>query len=217
MKKFILLLSAALLFAACYNGPTQTEIDKSRADAEQAMKEQARQDSLRKVRTLELARQDSLNRVTVNRLKPLFNEKTDEFTERTWVTPKSAPKYKSTNSCYCYFQKSGGQATNLRFVFSYYADDWLFIRNLIFNVDGVNYTVIPDDMETDCGYGGHIWEWFDESAKYHNTLIAAIANAKSVKVKCNGRQYYGVRTLTAAQIKSIKDTYEYYLALNGTV
>ena len=200
-------------------------INKAEADAKvaeerreaEALEKQHREDSIRHVRTIELARQDSLNRITVKRLKPLFVEKTDEFSNRTWITPKSAPKYKSTNSCYCYFMKTEGQVSNLRFVFSYYADDWLFIRSLIFNVDGVNYTVVPDDMETDCGYGGYIWEWFDESAKYHKEVIQAIANAKTVKVKCNGTKYYGVRTLTAAQIKSIKDTYEYYLALNGTV
>ena len=51
--------------------------------------------------------------------------------------------------------------------------------------------------------------------KYDEKFIKKIANAKSVKVKLNGRQYYDTRTLKAEQIKSIKDTYEYYLALGG--
>ena len=50
----------------------------------------------------------------------------------------------------------------MRFVFQYYSDDWLFIRNMIFNFDGENVRIIPDRMQTDCGDGGMIWEWCDE-------------------------------------------------------
>ena len=67
--------------------------------------------------------------------------------------------------------------------------------------------------------GGKIWEWCDEAVVGGNSVdekfIAKIANAKSVKVKMNGSQYYDTRVLTAEQIKSIKDTYEYYKALGG--
>ena len=102
---------------------------------------------------------------------------------------------------------------NFRFVFQYYAEDWLFIRSIIFNIDGENITIYPN-METDCG-GGYIWEWFDENYSYDLELIQKIANAKSVKMKLNGRQYYDTRTLTSTQINDIKLIYEYYKALGG--
>ena len=75
-------------------------------------------------------------------------------------------------------------------------------------------------METDCAYG-KIWEWCDESVNKNTSniteeFIKRIANATSVKIKLNGRQYYDTRTLNPTQIKTIKDTYDYYLALGGS-
>ena len=160
------------------------------------------------------------NDEVIARCSNLFNVKKDEFNNITWVKPKNAPKYRNQNGVYCYFATKDGRATRIfRFVYQYSAEDWLFIRFMIFNIDGENITIIPD-METDCGYGGIIWEWCDESVNNNTSgidedFIKKIANAKSVKVKMVGRQYSDIRTLSAAQIKSIKNTYEYYLALGG--
>ena len=113
---------------------------------------------------------------------------------------------------------TNGNPDIFRFVFQYYSDEWLFIRSMTFNIDGENYTIIPN-METDCGYGGMIWEWCDEYVgsigNVSKEFIEKLANSESVKVKMNGRQYYDTRTMTKAQISSIKDAYEYYLALGG--
>jgi len=148
--------------------------------------------------------------------KNLFRTSKDEFNDVIWYIPKSAPKYVNMNGVYCYFD---AKSSNFRFKFQYHADDWLFIENIIFNIDGENITIVPD-MNRDCGNGGRIWEWCDENINnYRATLnedfIKKIAHAKIVKIKMNGSQYYNTRVLTAAQIKSIKDTYEYYLALGG--
>ena len=160
------------------------------------------------------------NDEVIARCSNLFNVKKDEFSNITWVKPKEAPKYRNKNAVYCYFATEDGKATHIfRFVYQYSAEDWLFIRFMIFNIDGENITIIPD-METDCGYGGIIWEWCDEPVNNNTSgidedFIKKIANAKSVKVKMVGNQYSDIRTLSAAQIKSIKNTYEYYLALGG--
>lgn len=153
-------------------------------------------------------------------LKSKFTEKKDDFSERTWIEPKSAPKYRSRNAIYCYFSTVDGVPDNsFRFVFQYYADDWLFIRNIIFNIDEEIIRICPK-METDCGNGGMIWEWCDVSVNnsysdVDKEFINKIANAKSVKIKMNGRQYYQTKTMTSEQIQSIKDTYDYYIALGG--
>ena len=166
----------------------------------------------------EQARLDAINLEAIEKYKPLFNEETDEFSDFVWVTPKTAPKFVNRNGVYCYFVMHGGKPVTLRFRYQYYADEWLFIESMIFNIDGENITIIPD-MDTNCGDGGKIWEWCDEAVVGGNSVdekfIAKIANAKSVKVKMNGSQYYDTRVLTAEQIKSIKDTYEYYKALGG--
>ena len=79
-------------------------------------------------------------------------------------------------------------------------------------------------MKTDYGtdrYGCNIWEWCDQSVDndsisgINEDFIKKIANATSVKIKMVGNKYYKIRTLNFVQIKSIKNTYEYYLALGG--
>lgn len=218
MKNYLIVtvafIAGVLMFNSC-GGNEQAKSEKARIEAERAM---FVADSIAK----EHARIDSLNLLTIERCKPLFIEKNDEFSDYTWVKPKSAPKYRNRNGIYCYFATKNGSASNFRFVFQYYGGDWLFIQNMVFNIDGENIIIIPSNMETDCNLS--IWEWCDELVQSGNAtysineeFISKIANAKSVKVKLNGRKYYDTRTLTSSQIKSIKDTYEYFKALGGKI
>ena len=161
---------------------------------------------------------DSIRLDSINKLKKSYENKftfkKDEFSDKVWVEPKSCPKYRNRNGIYCYFAMENNKPTdNFRFVFQYYAEDWLFIRNIIFNIDGENFTIYPN-METDCG-GGYIWEWFDENYSNNLDLIKKIGNGKSVKMKLNGSQYYNIKTLTKQQIKDIKDMYDYYMMLKN--
>ena len=205
-KSFIISLTLFVILmttVGCFNDSTA-----SKSKIEDPVRAQFIADSLAK----EKAKLDSINAITVTRLKPFFTEKKDEFSDITWIEPKSAPKYRSMNGTYCYFAKKGEKVENFRFVFQYYADDWLFIESMIFNIDGENITISPS-MDTDCGYGGKIWEWCDTQISLE--FIEKLANAKSVKVKMNGSHYYDTRTLTTAQIQSIKNTYDYFKALGG--
>lgn len=219
MKKFLLLL-VAFATISCGSNSSNSNKAAERAAAEAAAKrEQFVKDSIARV---EFVRDSIAKAEVIKRCEPLFTVKKDEFSDKAWVEPKSAPKYRNRNGVYAYFATENGRAFNFRFVYQYYSDDWLFIKNMIFNIDGENITIAPD-METDCGNGGKIWEWCDvhvtggdsESIFVNEYFIKKIAEAKAVKVKMNGRQYYDTRTLTSAQIQSIKDTYEYYKALGG--
>ena len=146
-----------------------------------------------------------------------FVFKQDEFDEygRTWVHSKTEAKYRNQNAYYCYFQiNSDKSVSNFRFVIQYESDDWLFIENCIFNIDGDNIRFTPSKMERD--NDSRIWEWCDE--KLHGSdveLIRKIATAKSVKVKLNGKQYYDTRTIKEREIKAIKNTLYYYELLGG--
>lgn len=163
----------------------------------------------------EKAKRDSI----ISKLENSFTKEYDEFENRYWIKPKNSPKYVNMNGCYCYFQMNqDSTVSNFRFVFQYFAADWLFIDRMIFNIDGENTTIIPD-MNTDHA-NGNIWEWCDVSVdKYSSTnesFILKLANAKSVKVKLIGsNSYYKIKTLSEQQIKSIKETYNYYKALGG--
>lgn len=144
-----------------------------------------------------------------------FTIKKDEFSDRVWVEPKNRPHYNNINKIFCYFELKGDKASNFRFRIQYTGDDWLFIDQMIFKINNDRKIVfLPQEMKRD--NNSTIWEWCDESidSKYE-FLISAIANAKNVKVKFQGDQYYDVRTLSSEEIKYIKKTYDFYLALGG--
>ena len=221
MKRLLIYTSLFFVIIPCLFscGNLNAAIESTSIEEDSTEREQFIQDSIAHEQFI----QDSVEQATVAaetiaRLKSKFTEKKDEFNDVVWIKPNNAPRYTDRNGVYCYFAIKNGIAYNFRFRYQYYADDWLFIQNMIFNIDGENTTIYPD-METDCGNGGKIWEWCDESVSNSSNIdkyfILGIANAKSVKVKMNGRQYYDTRTLTEAQIKTIKDTYDYYLALGG--
>lgn len=155
-----------------------------------------------------------IDSATVKKLKPLFIISKEEFSNDNieWYTPKSAPKYTNRNALYCYFNTNNEKPGNLRLRMQYYSDDWLFIRNIIFSVDGVAINYQPQKMERDNG-DGYIWEWFDDSA--NTALVTAISNAKEVKMKLNGNQYHDIRNVSKDQIKSIKQTLDLYKAMGG--
>lgn len=162
------------------------------------------------------------NEKTIARCSKLFRVKSDEFSSSKWYYPQSAPHYVNSNACYCYFSFSGYSSQNFRFRFQYYGDSWLFIKSMIFNIDGTNYRIEPEmkrDNDT------MIWEWCDVRVVKKATLddrvpdedfIKRLGSAKSVKIKLNGTHYYDTKTLTSSQIKAIKNAYDYYVALGGT-
>lgn len=167
-----------------------------------------------------LERQRKEDSITAKKLKPLFDEQKDEFDANGgyWIQPKERPKYTNRNGIYCYFyMNKSGKPSNFRFVFQYYGDDWLFIQSLKIKADEKVLTYIPNNLKSDCG-DGKVWEWFDENKSQNASVSGIVFNisiAKTVKIRINGQQYYKDITLTNKQIKSIKNTVEYYRALGG--
>lgn len=154
----------------------------------------------------------------INELLPFFRVKKDEFDPRgkTWYEPKGAPQYTNRNGIYLYFGVQEGKPLSLRFRIQYYAEDWLFFKKVQFSIDDNAFEYIPSNTETDSGYGGKIWEWFDEPLnKKDRELIYALANANLAKMKFIGRQYYDIKTITKEQIKDIKRVLELYIAMGG--
>lgn len=147
-----------------------------------------------------------------------FSFTSDEFDEsgKIWVEPKTKPRYHSQDAYYCYFQINKDKtASNFRFVIQYEADDWLFIKDCIFNIDSEIIRFIPKKMERD-NEGGRIWEWCDQSIHGSDVdLIRKISTAEEVKIKFNGEQYYNTRTMKKKEIMSIKQTLKCYEDLGG--
>lgn len=144
-----------------------------------------------------------------------FTFRKDEFENKIWVEPKNAPKYTNVNRIYCYFLLRDKTASDFRFRIQYAADDWLFIKTIMFNLGNDKIlTFEPEEMQRDNETS--IWEWCDEQIDDKNeSLISALAYSKSVKVKFCGRQYFRTRDMTSKELEYIKKTYEFYQALGG--
>lgn len=170
---------------------------------------------------------DSLIYSGVLNNRKLFRTNEDEFSEITWYHTLAEPKYKGTNECFCYFSTKDNKPFNFRFVFQYYSSDWLFVKKMIFNIDGVNYEFKLDDVNRDVAYCGNIWERIDVCVfdnnignsyivtPFNKDFILALANSNIVKVKLIGSDYYDIRTISKKQIQSIKTAIEYYIAIGG--
>jgi hypothetical protein len=152
----------------------------------------------------------------IKALKSLFKHKKDEFSEgdAEWITPIASPRYRNENGTYCYFSKD-----NLRFVFQYHSDEWLFIKDCKFLIDDKPYNFIPEEVKRDNDETG-ITEWFDVNVNSNNQtveIIKALANAKTAKVKLIGNNYSEIKNITSKQLLSIKNTLEYYKALGNSI
>lgn len=164
------------------------------------------------------ARQQPVDSAAIRELSPLFKFDKDEFDPKgkTWIKPKSAPKYVDMNGMYCYFMQDNDGVSNFRIQIQYYSEDWLFIRKYQFSVDGKAYELLPGNVERDNG-GGSIWEWCDVQINTDDEkeLIKALSTAKNAKIKFVGDQYHKIRTIKEAELKSIKNTLDLYKAMGG--
>lgn len=213
---FSIICSIMLSFvSSSCSSETNSKIELTQEQKDSIQK--AIKDSIRISDSISLERKKE-KEATIAKLSKNFRISKDEFSDYSWIYHKSTPEYTNINSIHLYFKKdSDGSVSNLRFRIQYEGESWLFVENIIFNIDGENVTFIPGEMERDCGNGGRIWEWCDESASLNTSLIKEIANAKKVKMKLNGSQYYDTRTISDKQLKGIKETLEYYEALGGSL
>lgn len=160
-----------------------------------------------------------IDKSEIDKIKKDFVESHDEFDAAglVWYTPKDAPKHVDRNGIYLYFGKDETSMKSLRLRIQYYADEWLFINQIIFNIDGKVYRFFPTKMERDSGNGGKIWEWADEAIQDESDkdLVNALVNAKSAKMKLIGAQYYKIKAITKGQLASMRKTLQLYNAFGG--
>lgn len=204
-------------FSSCQskvNNSVRNEIDTTEAYVEEVDSTSiiAEQKRIEAEKVAE-AERNQQKKEELERLAKNFKQQKDEFSNKTWIYPMDRPKYRNRNATYCYFMKQNNAVRNFRFVFQYVNSDWLFIKDLIFNIDGKVFEYRRLDFNTDCG-GEQIWEWCDLQLS-DTDLIRALENAKSIKIKMNGDKYYDTRTLKSATIISIQNTIKYYKALGG--
>jgi hypothetical protein len=170
--------------------------------------------SIGEITTIEnepIAAETTVDSAKIKELKGLFTNRKDEFSENKteWITPKAAPAYRNSNGIYCYFSEN-----NLRFVYQFHSDDWLFIKEYKFLIDDKPYSFKPDETKRDNDETG-ITEWFDIGVSSYDgsmAIVEALANAKTAKVKLVGDNYVEVKNISTKQLNSIKNTLAYFKA-----
>lgn len=181
----IVAISIGCVFSSCQskvNNPSHNELDSTKTSVEEVdsaaiIAEQKQKEAEKAAEAEKVQKQkEELERLAKN-----FKLQKDEFSDKTWIFPKDKPKYRNRNTTYCYFMKQNNKVQNFRFVFQYVASDWLFIKDLIFNIDGKIYEYRRLDFNTDCG-GEQIWEWCDLQLSDVN-LIRALKKRRVLKSK----------------------------------
>ena len=71
----------------------------------------------------------------LDKLSKNFNQKKDEFSNKTWIFPKNKPKYRNRNATYCYFMKQSNEVSLISAalyfnVFYKYLSNKKLLRNL---------------------------------------------------------------------------------------
>lgn len=199
MKKVLVIFT--MIFLSCNSKPTNTEIELENIDTTSIVKP-----------VIESKKDEK----KAKELSQFFRVKKDEFESTEWIIPKSAPNYANYDALYCYFSINDGTPNNFRFVFHYVNDDWLFIENAKFSIDGKVFEYYPDEVKRD-NEGGQIWEWWDQHVTNSDLpLLRAISECKTAKIKLNGSQYYKVVSITDKQKLNIKRSLDYYESLGGT-
>lgn len=150
-----------------------------------------------------------------------MSKKNDEMRGITWYRDKSSPKYvNSRTSLFAYIGKEKEQAPFLRLKIQYTADDWLFIEKYIIKADDETFEITENgygEIETDNG-GGDIWEWLDRPVGQDElTILKAIANAKEVKIRFVGRQYYKDKTMSLKDKIAVQNVLDAFEALGGAL
>ena len=141
-----------------------------------------------------------------------FRVKTDEFAGNKFYRDKRTPYYTNVNFIYPYLVKSNNDYW-LRLKLQYTSDDWLFIDNTTFLIDGTKYE-IAGNFERD--NNSTIWEWLDINVDSKQRLMLnKLSKSKIAKVRYSGDKYHKDRTITSKEKSIIRKTLEVYDGLNN--
>lgn len=153
---------------------------------------------------------------TINDALKGLSKECDKMQDICWYRAVSSPKFVNANAFYLYFGRtSSGDFTDLMLKVQYFADNWLFIQYAWAKADGERVFVPSAMWKRD--NDNNIWEW--TSVNINNpsyaSAITKIANAKNVVVRFEGTQYQKDITLSAAQLKAMRDVIAAYEKATG--
>jgi hypothetical protein len=143
----------------------------------------------------------------------------DDFTESTYYADKSGPKFNSANSTalYIYVGAKKGQKTVAYLRMQAYGGDYLFIKKVLFKVDGETFQLTPssDEAETIPGQV-QAFDWFDRTmTSTEISLVQWIINSKKTVMRIQGTRNYKDLTITSTQKKALARMLTVYKGLGG--
>lgn len=149
---------------------------------------------------------------------PSMKKDADEFQESVFYHHPNSPKYRnSRNSIYAYIVSYPTRSPGLRFVITYTADSWLFIKDYQIKADSNLFRITEQKYgEVESNHAaGSIWEWLDRLADEEEIdILTAIAEAGEAKIRYNGRQYYDDHTVSKKDKTALKEMIALYLNMD---
>lgn len=142
---------------------------------------------------------------------------TDKIAGLTYYKPDSRPEYPASKLGVILGELPAPQKYALLMKIMYKGDDWLFINEIKFLVDGQRFAIDLNsfDIKRD-NDGDGVWEWvvLEVTAERYLQLIA-IANSKSTEMRYVGRQSYIDRRLSRNEKQAIAKMLNAYEKLGG--
>jgi hypothetical protein len=159
---------------------------------------------LEKIKTQKLVqnKQSDLSKLPPDLLKK-FNQYTDKFSLTTFLT------HKKTDNLYIAVKND---IAYLKFKIIYRGSDWVFMKKIIFLIDGQNYEYIPIKVKRDVVIGSGVTETVEETVTdSYLPLMNAIANAISdIQVRFEGDKYKDQIYYQKRMSLPFKETLELY-------
>lgn len=159
---------------------------------------------LEKIKTQKLVqnKQSDLSKLPPDLLKK-FNQYTDKFSLITFLT------HKKTDNIYIGVKND---VPYLKFKIIYRGSDWVFMKKIIFLIDGQNYEYIPINVKRNVAVGSGVTETVEETVtENYLPLMNAIANATSdIQVRFEGDKYRDQIYYQKRMSLPFKETLELY-------
>jgi hypothetical protein len=216
MKTFLYIILVLIMIGIISSIISPEDTSEPAISPQDSIYQKHREDSIAALPIYTAAQADSIeqknkkDRISFasKKLSPLI-KKCDEFKKLCFYRHKNNSKFRNSNDFGIYISESENDYY-LRLSIQYLSDDWLFVTSVQVKADTSVFEIPVEDFERD-NDAGEIWEWSDtEVNSYLLSELESISQAKTVKIRFNGRQYYGERTLPPAKIKALKEVLSIY-------
>ena len=128
----------------------------------------------------------------------------DKMEDVRWYTSTEyGSAFNGPSHIAAYIGESKGQVS-LKVMITYHADDWLFIKNYKFLVDGEKFESGPLIPEQRVESGDGVYEWTHTNASVENiALLKAIWKSKKATIRYSGTQFYRDRVISEREKRAL--------------